>query len=330
MGELYWIWPGTFPLKVIAAVLINEKIPDDVVAANVSGYYGPGSFVAWHITAASAVYSYEWHIYCQYLGLRERKMDQSPKVALDITLLGTIVYPAVAIVDLAIKVANRDFGPSADAAACVAVTSWWLSAACTTAEFVQWRSTGQLNLRSRPFAWAGLLLSGGIVLLVTQYASPNGSLSLGLIVNHWAIPLCELYFWIMLSGLLKSADIRRSEHLTQKFVMSIIPAFGAFLTLCLGLKRSPDSHGNIVSIPFPITSSRLNDLDQIAAVGTAVVAVSITTFLDHIKHHKNTKAVEDSQEMWPILGNGITFGDEEADIPKSTHSGLTQSNYGGI
>lgn len=258
-------------------------------------------------------------------------MDQSPKVTLDITLLATIAYPAVAIVDLAIKVANRDFGPSADAATCVAVSSWWLSAACTTAEFVQWRSTGQLNLRSRPCAWTGLLLSSGIVLLVTQCASPNGSLSLGIIVNHWAIPLCELYFWIMLSGLLKSVDIRRSEHLTQKFVKSIIPAVGAFSTLYLGLKRSPDDHGHIVSIPFPITSSRLGDLDQIAAVGTAVVAVSITTFRDHnIKHHRNTKVVEDSQEMWPILGNGITFGDEEADIPKSTHSSLMQSNYGGI
>jgi hypothetical protein len=115
-------------------------------------------------------------------------------------------------------------------------------------------------------------------------------------------------------------------------VVSIIPAVVAFLTLLLVLKRSPDDHGKIISIPFPITSSKLSDLDQIAAVGTAVVAVLFTILLNRIciKRHGNIKAVENTLEMWPILGERIAFGDEEADIPRSTHSSLTQSNYGGI
>lgn len=270
---------------------------------DVSGYYGPGSFLAWYITAASSVYHFEWQAYCQFLDLQPRSAHLSNGNNLDGVIIATIAYPAISTIDLTLKSCQGALGPAADAAECVVCSSWWLSAACTTAMIVHRRSNSRIHL-SRAAAWFGLLVASSIALLVERFVAGKSPFVGQTVLNYWAIPLALLCILIVLSRLETPTYTETRQPLAWKFVFSVIPAMTVFAAIYMGSTSSSNDYTRFVAIPFPATASSLRDLDQIAAVGTAIAAALIPFVLSHIERYTKDKVTEQDVELGPILGTG--------------------------
>jgi hypothetical protein len=323
------MWICAFPVILFIALVCHDRAPSDPAVANVSGYYGPGSYLAWYITAVSAMYPHEVLVYARFLELRgAEQRHPCQNHLLSGATIATIAYPAVAIVDLAIRSLRMDLGPSADAAQCVTCASWWLSAACITSECIKWRSTGRLNWTTRTVAWVSLLLASSFSLVITRCVLRPNTLVVGPIVNQWTTLLVSLYILISLNTLAKEVDKKNSHQPMRTILLWTIPAPIGFAAFSISLKFPSPDNSHIMFIPFPVTAAKLSDLDQAAAVGTALVAVCITLVLGYTNSHTEREtASDDSEELQPILGTRVKLGDE---IPPSLNAGSSRLSYGAV
>lgn len=238
--------------------------------STVSGFYGPGAYIAWILTFASTLTSYEMNLPAFKSFRRIFQWHRRPETdeAVDIqpspidgNFIASVAFPLAACVDFIKRNKAGIFDGQLDAATCVAHTSTLFTSAALCGSLFQYRV--------RKLSKYNFTILAGIRFLA----------------------LCTL--WVISITIAYSYPFRRGNpYVSIQMLFACGPAFFAIgaiaapsfpytllvisiVSFCLSLDhpndwREPRSCVLRVRFPFPQTASKLSDLDQAAALATGL------------------------------------------------------------
>ncbi|GAB1318479.1 hypothetical protein MFIFM68171_08689 [Madurella fahalii] len=256
-------------------------------ADGVSGWYGPGAYLSWLVTAYAAAFPSIWHSKCAQ-SEEARRQDGSdndesdnegepfhlpkwgskdPADVLDGEMIAAVAYPLVAVCDVVARLIRCRIDPGMSAAVFVLVSA--LTVFGPTSR-LSWQRDGQDNEEhpeflprtNRSWMWksAGTFIHGVVMSLSGE---------------PYAYPLLVLSVYVMLF-LLMSYSVISMERLSETYPyrVKVYPSRAARVTAFTILQISfyGAAYGTIGSM-LPVTGSSLWELDQIGALCTTVLTL---------------------------------------------------------
>ncbi|KAK4209403.1 hypothetical protein QBC37DRAFT_430433 [Rhypophila decipiens] len=223
----------------------------------VNGWYGPGAYLAWLLTAYVAAFSSIWRSKCA----QSQEGDM-----LDGEMVGALLYPMVALFDVFVRLVRCKVDAQMSAALFVLFSALMVFGPTSR---LSWQVDGEdfdlevFPKTNRSWAWkfAGFLVHGFVITLIGEpYA--------------YTLELL-LPVYIMIFAVMLYAPIH-GERLSEEYPYTMtvyrpraerVAVFGVLQIIFLSV-----AWGKIGS-PVPITGASLWDMDQIAGLVSAVAAL---------------------------------------------------------
>jgi hypothetical protein len=271
---LYWVQEigtsmGT-PVYIESMMRSNTKgycldyaaVKDAVSAppTDVSGWYGPGAFLAWLLTT---------YIYCVSAIWRAKKADRLSRVAtVEVELLAAVMYPAVAILDISYRLIRCKVDPTLNAAMIVVFNS-------TITLGVSWRLCWQLQREDTWFEFDRDYFPAGLQgWMVSVFRILCHALIIGTIGEPWSDRSLVITVYVLaLLNLLYSEIVTETKMDVHPYTVEAarprLERIGVFVgiqilfVIVLGATRHTI---------FPQSGASLADLDQCATLATVIVA----------------------------------------------------------
>jgi len=287
-------------------------------ASTVSGYYGPGAYLAFLATSLSAILCYEWLRPLRLLRaiLKDRAQGQDKRDALraqvlkeempspyDAAYIGMMAYFVIAYGDIWALLLRNDTPPQAEAAYMILRRSINILAGiarCGIAVESLLFHGGKIDHFSIRF-WPWVIIP-----MVCQYIwdflesfDPSSIYMNGVI--GWVLPI--LYTVII------SIITLRVIWKVSLFGLLLQPCLLIFFTwLQAGLPTRYCRTGNVYRSIFPLNSAYLSDLDQAAALGTGLlVALWPLVTSDVRRDVMLALGIGESQSPVARTGNGASI-----------------------
>ncbi len=268
-----WLWWMSFAVEgagifLSSALLDNVGSGDgrcmsyaDIQAAisgpvnEVSGWYGPGAYLAWLVTAYAAAFSSIWHSKCA-----PKNKESS---VLDGEILAALSYPVVALLDTVVRLIRCQMDPGINAAVFVLFSSL---AILGPASRLSWQVEGEGGRKTefddmilppsrRSWAWklCGFLIHGVVVSIIGEpYAY----------TTQLVVPLYVLLFVLMLYSHIYGEVLMATYPYTRTVYRPRAERLAVFCVLQV-------IFGLVVRVKtgsfFPPSASRFVELDQAAA-----------------------------------------------------------------
>lgn len=280
-----WLWWMSFAIEG-AGLYLPSAITDeysgsqegrcmsyaDVNAAvsgpvdQVSGWYGPGAYLAWLVTAYAAAFSSIWHSKCA--------PKNKESAVLDGEILAALSYPVVALLDTVVRLIRCRMDPGINAAVFVLFSSLTIlgpASRLSWQETVDGHQTTEfddmiLPPSRRSWAWklCGFLIHGVIVSIIGEAYAYTTQL---------VVPLYVLLFALMLYSHIHGEVRMETYPYTRTVYRPRAERLAVFclLQVIFGLVAYFKT-GSF----FPPSASRLMELDQAA---TFVSVVGVLLFL---------------------------------------------------
>jgi hypothetical protein len=249
--------------ETLAAVLAPE--------ANVSGFYGPGAYMAWLLASWGVAISSIAHAKCA--------SNNAQRLDLDLELIGVIAYPFVACMDIIIRLIRCKIDASLTAAVFVVVASFTI--------FSPMKRLSVQREGSELFELEEFLLNKRLLMLRIPRWMGYGillAISGEPYVNSGAlICVCSLLcFVVIYSGIIgdetwKGGCYEKGEYVTGHFTSPYRPWQERVAVFCLVqiifsivlVKTGNHSF-------WPVTSASLYDLDQATTLLLAIVTLAVS------------------------------------------------------
>ncbi|KAH7139824.1 hypothetical protein B0J13DRAFT_558530 [Dactylonectria estremocensis] len=272
---------------------------DNLDLTEVSGFYGPGTYLAWLVAAAASVGPYEWlslrytlpsavlgrHIevlnenWHIHPGLINNQPQNNKIASLDGPTFAAIAYPATAAFDMMIRAFKHDFGASYEAAARVTQLGTCIACVCFVSNTFQEQVVWCWNVSSRRrMAWTGLWLLCLTAFCVKQIVRIRDTF-LGIVSG---VPLLDALCIVALPHI----SPYQPHRLFFRLFMDLRPLIIIFIT-CFGavfnetLTKSEDGCWSTFGSIFPQSTSKLSDMDQVTAL--VFVVGGLLFNISHIK-----------------------------------------------
>ncbi|KAL5412274.1 hypothetical protein PMIN04_009923 [Paraphaeosphaeria minitans] len=258
----------------------EKQIAVQADAYEVSGWYGPGAYLAWLFTLYVSSLSSIWHANYNNHSDAVRKQDKFDNDAIDGEFLAVLAYPTVAILDLLHRFIRCKVDPTLDAAMLVILIGTFTM--CTARRFAslpdldKWVDGDYFPSGSRQWMLS-IFLQLGHSLNCETLAEPY--VSGGFTITVYALLLLNiLHSCIKVERLRDRYPYRFFEKRprVKRLVMFVLLQMAFWLGL--GVTRKS---------VFPRTGASLLDLDQCATLVTVIVATIFarrTRVLDWLKH----------------------------------------------
>ncbi|KAM7196613.1 hypothetical protein V8F33_006112 [Rhypophila sp. PSN 637] len=260
---------------------VNATQGPTAAVEEVSGWYGPGAYLAWLLTAYVAAFSSIWHSKCaqseqgRKRDLAERRDDfftlprldsQDPADVLDGEMVAALLYPMVALMDVFARLVRCKVDAQMSAAVFVLFSALMVFGPTSR---LSWQVDGEdydlgmFPKTNRSWAWklAGFLVHGFVITLIGEPYAYTLEL---------VLPVYIMLFAVMLYAPIHGE--RRGEK--WPYTMTVYrpraeraAVFGVLQIIFLSVAA-----GKIGS-PVPITGASLWDMDQIAGLVSAVAAL---------------------------------------------------------
>lgn len=218
----------------------------DADLTNVSGLYGPGAYLAWYITSLSVSVATAFHATSTPPNSRHDKLDAD--------IIAVAAYPIIAAGDIFIR-SNRPPIDAAAMAAAVHVVLLGASISCICVFHTSMAAISPAPMRCLiwTFTWVICLAAWGRGM---QFGLDKPSFIFHVISFY---TFFTLFFHFSLS-LRQNQKPTLIGGLSRIFMLTIFP----------GLVQVPFTR----EIPAPLSEAKLRDLDQAAALGTALLGIS--------------------------------------------------------
>lgn len=268
--------------------------PVDVV----SGFYGPGAYLAWLVTAYAAAFSSIWHSKCAPSEER-RKRDaadedsnyfslpkwgsQEPADVLDGAMITALLYPLMVLGDVFVRLVRCKIDPQMSAAVFVLFSALMIFGPTSR---LSWQKDGvdfesELFPRTnRSWAWkfSGFLIHGFVLTLIGEPYAYTMELLIPVYVMLLILPFYSLIHGERLSEKYPYRTTVYRSRVERIIVFSMMQII--FFSVALGK----------IGSPVPLTGSSLWDFDQIGALGAAIVMLmffgmqSVGSLASSIRH----------------------------------------------
>ena len=253
---------------------------------NVSGYYGPGAYLAWYLTACSLGVRLILHKSPSSEDCKGEE-DEPPRMEISGDVLATVVYPIVALIDTTAQFCYSIVKGTPFSAEFLAGL-YVLEIASTTAYFVEYLDRDPDGPRRH---WTIRLLHTANTFL--GYGSIFQDRSL---VRPWYLG-CKIIHTVMVSG-------DRHLYHDNRRVRPLIFGVNVIALHIVRLRLPPYKL-------LPVTTCKLSDLDQLAAFISAVAALlfpwkeqivlRLQLLWEYVFHHKYNVSDLVSQVISKIL-----------------------------
>lgn len=268
--------------------------PVDVV----SGFYGPGTYLAWLVTAYVAAFSSIWHSKCapseerrerdaagegsEYFSLPWWGSQESAD-ALDAEMAMALLYPLMALGDVFIRLVRCKIDPQMSAAVFVLFSALMIFGPTSR---LSWQKDGvepELEIfprTKRSWAWkfSGFLIHGFVITLIGEpYAY-----TVELVIPVYVMLLVLTFFSLIRGERLSETYPYRTTAYWSRVVRIVVFTMMQIIFFSVAL-------GKIGSL-VPLTGSSLWDFDQIATLGMAIVTLmffrtqSVGSLVSSIRH----------------------------------------------
>lgn len=240
--------------------------------STVSGFYGPGAYIAWVLTFTSTLASYEMNLSVLKPFRRIFQWHRHPETGeavdirpspIDSNFIASVAFPLIACVDYIKRNKAGVFDGQLDAAACVVHTSMLFTFVAFHRSLFQYRvrKLGNYNFtkltKIRSLAICTLWVNS--IIIVYSHALGRGNPYVFIQMSYACI-----------AGFLTVRTIVTPSVPYMSLVYSVV-------FFCLGLAQLIDLLSGQprpcvlrVQFPFPQTASKLGDLDQAAALATGL------------------------------------------------------------
>ena len=243
---------------------IKEAVNAD--ASDVSGWYGPGAYLAWLFTLYVGSIKSIWNGEERNRGDDKTKPEQKDKDAIDGELLASLTYPAVAILDIMYRLIRCKVDPTLDASMLVifvSVLSLGTARRLASPPDADKWANGDIMFPSGKRQWtvSTFLVICHCIVFGTIAESFN---DLRILATVYSLAFgCILYSAVKSERKMDRHPYRVEEVRPRlERTIAFIVFQGIFL-MAVGASR-----GSVM----PRTGSRLSDLDQCATLITVIVA----------------------------------------------------------
>jgi hypothetical protein len=256
---LEWVWGGEPPVRCMSwEEKRNATLAGAASVEQVSGLYGPGTYMAWLVVAYSSALSSIWHS-----GGSKHGADTSTR---DLDSFAALLYPIVTLADILSRLVRCKIDPQIDAAMFVVLSSMMIlrPAARLSWQHEKAEPTDQLIPQTHG-QWVGEVVHFlSHLILWTVTGEPYAYTGLG-----WAV--YGLLLVVMLYSLVCSEFLTDTYPYRQWAYRPRLERAGVFcaLQLVFGIILLTTGHYSIL----PATGASLLDLDQAAALLAAVLVL---------------------------------------------------------
>jgi hypothetical protein len=223
-----------------------------------SGWYGPGAYLAWLLTAYMAAFPSIWHAKCS------KENEQSGEI-LDGEMLAAILYPLIALFDLLSRLVRCQIDPGINAPVFVLLSS--LTIIGPVARLSE--RNGEIDVEAifpktrRSWAWktCGFLIHGVIITIAGEPYSYG---------NELVVTIYTLLFVLMLYSLIHGERLtgeypyRQAVHRPRLERIVVFSVFQVIFGIVAYSKT-----GSF----FPPTDASLFDLDQVGSLVSVAAAI---------------------------------------------------------
>lgn len=278
------------------------------VDVDVSGFYGPGSYIAWLITVASTMLRHEMREYMYVPDETALDISRLKQIRqIDSEMIAVVAYALVSIGDLTFRITTHDYSPATSAAITVVFITTqvsWLSARPS-------RNSGSAHWRTNPrsAAWfviaclasiplcvmaSGLLgpgfgnerLSVQISQMSMSFFFTGGAISSWALVSvHVATSISAVWSFRLSFKAGRKIDTILAilglidDLLRVSFFVLMFFAAGAILWTVRQSLNSMECNRSWMQSLLPTSSAKLSDLDQAAVLGATIAAVAWSSIL---------------------------------------------------
>jgi hypothetical protein len=231
-----------------------------VPPTDVSGWYGPGAFLAWLLTT---------YTYCISAIWRAKKSEQPGRVeTVEVELLAAVMYPAVAILDILYRLIRCKVDPTLNAAMIVVFTS-------TITLGVSWRLCWQLQREDTWFEFdRDYFPSGPQGWIVSVFRILCHTLIIGTIGEPWSDWRLVITVYVLaFLNLLYSEIVTETKMDVHPYTVEAsrprLERIGVFVGIQIIFTIVSGATRHTI---LPQSGASLADLDQWATLATVIVA----------------------------------------------------------
>ena len=240
--------------------------------STVSGFYGPGAYIAWILTFTSTLTSYEMNLSVLKPFRRIFQWHRRPEIGeavdiqpspIDSNLIASVAFPLTACVDCIKRSKTGIFDGQFNAAACVVHTSMLFTFVAFHRSLFQYRvrKLGNYNFTklAKIRSLALWMLWVNSIIIVYSHALGQGNPYVFIQMSFACI-----------AGFSTVRTIVAPSVPYMSLVYSVVYFCLGLTQLIYWLSRQPRPCVLRVRFPFPQTASKLGDLDQAAALATGL------------------------------------------------------------
>lgn len=243
----------------------EKEIAVQADAGDVSGWYGPGAYLAWLFTLYASALSSIWHANYNNSDDSVRRHERADDGTIDGEFLAALAYPTVAVLDILYRFIRCKVDPTMDAAMLVIITSVFTMSIArrlvSPPDLDKW-ANGEF-FPSGPRQWMlSIFLVLGHSLVWETLTEPYTSWRLTITV-YVLLFLNILHSCIKVERLMDRYPYRVEEKRPRFERLAVFALLQIAFFIGVGLTRR--------SI-FPRTGASLFDLDQCATLVTVIVA----------------------------------------------------------
>lgn len=256
--------------------------------SDVSGWYGPGAYLAWLFTVYVGSISSIWNSGNSKEDSNAVTSGEKDEDAIDGELLAALTYPAIAILDIIYRLIRCKVDPTLDASMLVlCVGTFAISTTRRLAsppDMETWTNGDFFPSGKREWTIS--------IFLLTCHAIIQGTVgepyhSYKLMVTIYALAMGSiLYTSFRTERLMDLYPYRKNERASQMGRVAVFVLLQVVFFIVIGYTRH-----NVM----PRTGAKLSDLDQCATLITVVVATIFT----------RRKAIMEAMQQLQVLGAGF-------------------------
>ncbi|GFG19689.1 hypothetical protein IFM5058_10266 [Aspergillus udagawae] len=223
---------------------------------DVSGWYGPGAYLGWLLTAYVTAVPCNWHSKCSEYNAESRRLDGET--------LGTLIYPLVAVFDIIIRLIRCQIDPGMSAAVFVVISSLVIIGPVTRLSW-QYDGHGETALEYSPrslrhWVWVTMRFTCHTIVCAT-FSEPYGYTKL--VGTVYAL-LFVVLLYSRISATALSEKYPYFYRHTYRSPGERVIAFGVVQVVFMVILLS--MHYSI----WPATGTKIWELDQVAGFSVTV------------------------------------------------------------
>jgi hypothetical protein len=223
---------------------------------DVSGWYGPGAYLGWLLTAYVTAVPCIWHSKCSEYNAESRRLDGET--------LGTLIYPLVAVFDIIIRLIRCQIDPGMSAAVFVVISSLVIIGPVTRLSW-QYDGHGETALEYSPrslrhWVWVTMRFTCHTIVCAT-FSEPYGYTKL--VGTVYAL-LFVVLLYSQISATALSEKYPYFYRHTYRSPGERVIAFGVVQVVFMVILLS--MHYSI----WPATGTKIWELDQVAGFSVTV------------------------------------------------------------